>query len=270
MLLHGFPDTSAAWRHQIPALVEAGYRVCAPDLRGYGGSDKPGKVSDYDLDPLSDDVAAMIRAIGAERAAVVGHDWGGGVAWHFAQRHPAYLTRLVVMNCPHPKVFADVLRTSFSQVRRSWYMFFFQIPWIPEWLTRRKPREFVERTFRGLAANKEAFTDADLDHAAKSIALPGAARGGINYYRAAFRKSPWQLKKRIEFWSTPIAVPTMLIWGLQDSALGQELIEPNRHLVSGSYELVEIQESSHWVQQEAPEQVNQALLRHLAPLLETV
>lgn len=266
MLLHGFPETSHSWRRQIPVLAEAGFRVCAPDLRGYGGSDRPGKTSAYDLDPLADDVAGLIRQLGADRAAVVGHDWGGGVAWHFAQRHPGLLTRLAVLNCPHPGIFQKVIRGSFSQLRRSWYMFFFQLPALPEWLIRRRAREFVRQTFVGTAANKEAFSDEDLDQYSAAIARPGAARAAINYYRAAVRIGPARLKARLRLWATPIAAPTLLIWGMQDQALGTALIEPHAAVVAGPYEVVRIEESGHWVQQEAPEAVNAALLRHLAPL----
>jgi len=267
LLLHGFPETAHSWRHQILALADAGFQVCAPDLRGYGGSDRPPRVSDYDLDPLADDVVAFMEALGAQRAAVIGHDWGGAVAWHFAQRHPGRLTRLAVLNCPHPRVLLRVLGRSARQLARSWYMFLFQVPGLADALIARDPRGFVERAFVGTAANKDAFSDEDLAVYAAAIGQPGAARAALSYYRASFRKGPRAWRARLRAWDIPIAAPTRLIWGLQDTALGQELIEPHRDLVSGPFDVVRIADSGHWVQQEAPDQVNAALLEHLAPCL---
>ncbi len=267
LLLHGFPETAHSWRHQIPALADAGFQVCAPDMRGYGGSHRPTRVADYDLDPLADDVAALIEALGAQRAAVIGHDWGGGVAWHFAQRHPGRLTRLAVLNCPHPRVLLRVMGRSPRQLARSWYMFMFQVPGLADAIIARNPRRFVERAFVGTAANKEAFDDEDLAVYVAAIGQPGAARAALSYYRASFRKGPRAWRARLRAWDVPVAAPTRLIWGLQDTALGQELIDPHGDLVSGPFDVVRIADSGHWVQQEAPEQVNAALLEHLEPCL---
>ena len=132
LLLHGFPETSRAWRKQIPALAER-FKIVAPDLRGYGGSEKPKGIAAYRTSVLAEDVVALIRAFGVERAHVVGHDWGGGVAWTLATLHPEALDRLVVLNCPHPTVMQRALRSSWAQIRRSWYIFAFQIPGLPEW-----------------------------------------------------------------------------------------------------------------------------------------
>ncbi len=142
-----------------------------------------------------------------------------------------------------------------------------QIPALPEWLIRRRPVNFAEQVFRGTAAVKDAFTDDDVRRSGELLAQPGAAKAAVDYYRAAFRKGPGSLKARLKFWDTPISAPTMLIWGMQDTALGPELIDPHIEAVAGPFEIVRVPESGHWVQHEAAGVVNEALLRHLAPLL---
>ena len=136
LLLHGFPETSRAWRKQMPALAER-LRVVAPDLRGFGASDKPKGIGAYGTSVVAEDIVGLIHAFDAERAHVVGHDWGGGVAWTVATLHPEAVDRLVVLNCPHPAVMARALRSNWAQIRKSWYIFAFQIPWVPEWSFRR-------------------------------------------------------------------------------------------------------------------------------------
>ncbi|MEA2626098.1 MAG: hypothetical protein QOD06_2143, partial [Candidatus Binatota bacterium] len=186
VLLHGFPEFWYAWRHQIPALAEH-FRVAVPDLRGYGDSDKPPRVADYAIDVLAADVAGLVRALGESKATIVGHDWGGGVAWATALEHPDVVEKLIVLNCPHPAKFARALRTNFRQLRRSWYMFFFQLPRIPERLLLRKDAAILDTMFRGMAKRPGTFSDEDLRELKQAIQKPGAATGAINYYRAAFR-----------------------------------------------------------------------------------
>ena len=266
LLLHGFPESSWSWRHQIGPLAEAGFHAVAPDMRGYGGSDRPRPVSAYDVDVLADDIAGMIDHFGQERAIVVGHDWGGAVAWHFAHRHPDRLERLAVMNCPHPEVLLRTLSKSKAQRRKSWYMLFFQIPWLPQTLLRMNLTGLVKAAFRGGAARPERFTDEDLAEFRRALAQPGALRAGINYYRAA-RLGPKALRARRGIWREPLQGPVLLVWGVLDKYLGEELIEPHlERVVEGQLEIVRIPTAAHWVQQEEPELVNEALLAFVKPL----
>ncbi|MFN7972241.1 MAG: alpha/beta hydrolase [Acidobacteriota bacterium] len=251
VLLHGFPELWYSWRHQMPALASAGFTAIAPDLRGYNTSDKPRGVARYKAERLAEDVAALCRALGHERAVIVGHDWGGAVAWTLAMTHPTLVERLVVMNCPHPAIMARrVLRP--AQLRRSWYMFFFQIPFLPErWVC---SRDFIRRALRGTSANPAAFGDDDLARFYEAIAVPGAARAAIDYYRAAFRRLPLR--------PTTIACPVLLVWGDRDRFLGQELIQGTERLAP-MLRVHHVPDASHWVQQDRPEEVNRVLLAFL-------
>ncbi|OLB99948.1 MAG: hypothetical protein AUI15_08035 [Actinobacteria bacterium 13_2_20CM_2_66_6] len=254
LLLHGFPETSRAWRKQIPALAKS-FRIVAPDLRGFGASEKPKAIAAYRTSVVADDVVALIRAFGAERAHVVGHDWGGGVAWAVAALHPEVVDRLVVLNCPHPVVMQKALRSNWTQIRKSWYIFAFQLPWIPEWSFRRNRAKGLKDALRRTAKSHETFSEDDLDEYARAFSAPGAATGALNYYRAAAR-SPLPRGK--------IKAPTLLIWAMNDFALGNELT----HGMDGLFEIpprVEyVPDTSHWVMEERPEVVNRLLLEFLA------
>lgn len=257
ILLHGFPEYWYSWRHQIAALAKAGYHAVAPDMRGYNLSDKPGSVRDYRIDLLTRDVARLIRACGAERASVVGHDWGAGVAWQFAMSYPNLLDRLVIMNVPHPLQFLHGLRT-WRQLKKSWYIFFFQIPWIPEAILRAGNFAMVRQTFRSDPIRKDAFTEEDIDWYIGALSLPGALTGGINYYRALFRQNPLRTRgafKRID-------APVLVIWGEQDRFLGAELAEPDRKWVP-NLRIERLADASHWVQVDQPDVVNALLIDFL-------
>lgn len=260
VLLHGFPQFWYAWRHQIPALATR-FRVVVPDLRGYGDSDKPPNVSDYAIDKLARDVVEMIRACGAERAHVVGHDWGGGIAWTVAMRHPEVVDRLAVLNCPHPIPFGRALRSNFRQLRRSWYMFLFQLPWLPEWGLTRSNASIVNTMFRDMAIRKDTFSAADLDQFRKALLKPGAATAALNYYRAAFRNVAEMRAE--EKAARKIAAPTLLIWAEEDIALGKDLTYGMEPLFSGAFRTEYVPRCSHWVNEEQPELVNRLLLQHL-------
>lgn len=256
VLLHGFPEFWRSWRRQIPALADAGFRVLAPDQRGYNLSDKPRGVYAYRLDALTADVAAVLDWAGRERAAVVGHDWGGAVAWRFAMDYPQRVERLVILNAPHPVAFAREMR-HWSQRRRSWYMFYFQIPWLPETLFALSPMGTARLFFRKAAYRKAAFSDEDLRAFASAMGQPGALRAMIHWYRAAFRYPPAQRVR-------PIEAPTLLIWGVKDIALGMELTRGLEKWVP-HLTVHYIQECGHWVQNEATDEVNAALLAFLSP-----
>ena len=255
LLLHGFPECWYSWRRQIPALVGAGYRVVAVDQRGYNLSDKPLGVQHYQIDRLTGDIAALIRALGRERAVLVAHDWGGVVAWRFAMDHPEAVDRLVVMNAPHPVAFAKALKSDRSQQRKSWYIFAFQLPWLPEALLALSPAASARLFFRRTAVRRDAFSDADLEVMAAALAQPGAARCMVDWYRAAFRFRAASSARTIE-------APTLLIWAEDDVALGKSLasgLERGvRHL-----QVHFISNCGHWVQNEAPDEVNERMLAFL-------
>ncbi|AUX33266.1 MULTISPECIES: alpha/beta fold hydrolase [Sorangium] len=258
VLLHGFPELWYSWRHQIPALVEAGYRVIAPDMRGYNLSDKPRGVGAYAIGELTADVAALIEASGAERAAaVVGHDWGGGVAWTFAMQYPALLERLVILNCPHPQKLLAGFRTA-RQLRKSWYMFFFQLPRVPELVAQRSDYALLREALKNDPQRPGAMSDDDLARYVASWSQPGALTATINYYRAMFR--PGSLRGISK--PTRVDVPVLVIWGEHDRYLGAELAAPDPELVPNA-RVARIPDASHGVLYDRPERVNQLLLEFL-------
>ncbi len=210
VLLHGFPEFWYSWRRQIPALTEAGFRVVAPDLRGYNQSEKPRGVPAYRAGVVAGDVAALIQHAGESSAAVVGHDWGGSVAWQVAIRHPDRVERLAVLAAPHPIAFRQGLRRP-SQVLRSWYAFFFQLPWLPEATFRRRSFAGLVRAFRQDPVHPDAFTDVDIAEYQRALSQPGALTAAINYYRAALRSG-----RSDETGLRPVDVRTLVIWGDRD------------------------------------------------------
>jgi epoxide hydrolase 4 len=283
VFLHGFPECWYSWRHQLAALAPR-FRVVAPDLRGYGDSDKPEPVSAYALPELVADVRGLIEAFGEREAVIVGHDWGGGVAWTFAMDEPAMTRRLVVMNCPHPAIFSRMLRTDARQLRKSWYMFFFQIPWLPETLLGLGHAAAVGRAIRESAVRKDAITEDDLRVLRDAASRPGALRSAVNYYRAAFRspeaRAGWPswlrrflegerpaapVRERLEDWPK-ISAPTLLVWGEEDVALEKDLTLGMEPLFSGPLAIKYVPLSGHWVQQEQAELVNGYLLDFLGDL----
>jgi pimeloyl-ACP methyl ester carboxylesterase len=256
VLLHGFPEFWYGWRHQIPALAEAGHRVLVPDQRGYNRSGAPRAVAAYDLDLLVDDVCALIDAAGRDRASVVGHDWGAMVGWHLAHAHPERLRRLAVLNVPHPRVFRDTLRSSPTQLLRSTYALFFQLPALPEWLLGRNDAQLLAALLRG-SSRPDTFDDPDLAIYRQAWRRPGRLRGMLHWYRAAARRA-----LRTAPPSDPIDVPTLVVWGAQDVALSRRMAAPSAAMCSdGELELLD--DATHWVQHDAPATVNRLLLDHL-------
>jgi pimeloyl-ACP methyl ester carboxylesterase len=256
VLLHGFPEFWYSWRHQIGALANAGFHVVAPDMRGYNLSDKPRGWRAYDAAHLAADVAGLVRHFGADRAHVVGHDWGAAVAYSTAMLHPEVVDRLAILNAPHPARLLAGFRDR-RQLRKSWYMFFFQLPWLPERMVRRDSYAFFKRGFRADA--RHAFPDEEIERYVEAWERPGAITSAINYYRAALRQSPSRALARMR----PIQSPTLVIWGEADRYLGSELAEPDRKLVP-DVRVERLPGVSHWVQVDAPERVNELLLEFLA------
>jgi pimeloyl-ACP methyl ester carboxylesterase len=256
LALHGFPEFWYSWRHQIRALATAGFRALAPDLRGYNLSDKPPGVSAYRLDILSEDVAGLIRQAGEEKAVLVGHDWGGALAWHFAMRHPDMVERLIILNAPHPAAYRRELR-SWAQLRKSWYVFFFQLPGLPEQLLGAGDYDLVARILRRQPVHPETFTAEDVRRYKHALARPGALTAALNYYRAL--GSPLRAAERAV---VPITAPTLLLWGEQDSYLSPRLTEGLNGWVPNLC-VVRFPDASHWVQNDVPEQVNHLMIDFL-------
>ncbi|HEY2631770.1 MAG TPA: alpha/beta hydrolase [Solirubrobacteraceae bacterium] len=251
VLLHGFPEFWYSWRHQIPALAEAGYRVVAPDMRGYNLSSRPQAWRSYETGLLANDIAALIRSFGEQDAYLAGHDWGAAVAYAVAMGHPDVVRRLAILNVPHPARMLEGFRTA-KQLRKSWYMFFFQIPKLPEYLIGREDFSFAKRSLR--SDSKEAFTDEDLERYVEAWSQPGALTGMINYYRAALRRSPGKAVKGL----APVKAKTLVIWGMRDRHLGSELAEPAPEWVP-DVRMERIPDATHWVQHDAPQRVNELL-----------
>jgi len=255
ILLHGFPEFWYGWRHQIGPLADAGFRVIAPDQRGYHTSDHPTPVSAYALDTLADDVTGLIEATGRPRAAVVGHDWGGIVGWWLAIRHPDRLEKLAVLNAPHPIAFRRYLRSSPRQWLKSWYTFYFHLPWLPEAMFRRRNwRSLVDSLRR--SSRPGTFTEDELERYRRAWSESDAITTMIHWYRAAMRDQPAQPP------DPRIYVPTCLIWGVKDAFLDRGLAAKSlEHCEHGRLEVID--EATHWVQHEEPARVNRLLLEFL-------
>ena len=263
ILLHGFPECWYSWRHQLTALGE-NYTVVAPDLRGYNLSDKPESVADYKIDLLIDDVLGLVHHFGEQTAAVVGHDWGGIIAWSVAQKHPEYVWKLVAMQVPP----IDVWRRNMTlrQALKSWYMLFFQLPFLPEWWMKANDYAVLETIFRKTVARPGTFTDADIAVYKKSLSEPAALSASINYYRAnvfpMFLK--WRRGRAVELRDERIRVPTLFIYGERDHAVMPETVRDVKSYVDAPYRELRIATSAHWVQNEAFGEVNAALQSFLA------
>jgi len=255
LCLHGFPELAYSWRHQLPLLADLGFTAWAPDLRGYGGTARPSQLSDYAIEILLDDVAGLIEASGRRDVVLIGHDWGAVLAWLFAIRRPGVIRRLVIMNVPHPAVFERGIRRP-RQLLRSWYVFLFQLPWLPERLLTARGARMVRDAFRGMAVHKERFPDEVLDVYAEAALQPGAATAMIHYYRALLRGGGARRQRKLGY--PTLTTPTLMIWGLQDRALGRELTDGTERFVA-DLTLHRIEDASHWVQQDVPERVNELL-----------
>lgn len=255
VLLHGFPEFWYSWRHQIPALAET-HTVVALDQRGYNLSDKPALWQHYTIDLLIDDVRALIEHLGFERATIVGHDWGAAVAWMFAMRYHGYVERLVIMNVPHPLLMTKHLWTNPRQMLRSWYIFAFQVPHFPEWSAKRNNFQVLTKALTGAVQRPGVFSPEDIQAYHQAWGQPGALRAMINWYRAYVRQGLRHLR---QLSTHHIHVPTLLIWGTADTALGQELTYGTERYVT-DLRIRYLSDVSHWVQQEAPNEVNAVLI----------
>jgi epoxide hydrolase 4 len=254
VLLHGFPEFWYGWRLQIAPLVEAGHRVVAPDLRGYNLSSKPAGFAEYTSDKLAADVRDLIRERGAESALLVGHDWGGTAAWMTAMLHPEVVDRLAILNAAHPRKLNEGLKHP-SQLRRSWYFFYFQLPGgVPERHVQADDWEFFKDFLRDA---QPPYTTQELERYVDAWSQEGAATAMIDYYRAAVRKGAGA-----EF--RPVAAPTLVIWGEDDRYLGPTLAEPHSEDVPNLDRVERVPDASHWVHHDQAERVTQLLLEFFA------
>ncbi|GAC1548696.1 MAG: alpha/beta hydrolase [Vulcanimicrobiaceae bacterium] len=261
LCLHGFPGHAIAWRPHVATLVALGYRVWAVNQRGYGRTTRPPRVRDYRIARLLDDVAALIAVSGAREVVLIGHDWGAAVAWFFAMRRPAALARLVILTVPHPALYLAALQRSWRQRLRSWYVAAFQIPGLAEWVLGRDGAAPLVRLVQRSANDPHAFPADELATYRAQAAAPGALRAMLAWYRAAARGG---LAEQLALGMPRIAVPTCLIWGEDDVALGKETTYGTAAYVD-TLRVHYLPGVSHWVGQEAPERVNALLAGFLGP-----
>jgi pimeloyl-ACP methyl ester carboxylesterase len=251
VLLHGFPEFWFGWRLQIAPLAAAGFRVVAPDTRGYNLSSKPEDFKDYGVDKLADDISGLIGELGANSAHIVGHDWGGTIAWTLAMNHPDVVDRLGILNAAHPRRLSEGLHHP-SQLRKSWYFFFFATPGLPEEVVHLRDWNFLRHFLQD--ANPP-YTEEELDRYVEAWSQPGAAAGMINYYRASVRQSQKEALAKIR----PLSARTLVIWGERDSYLGADLAEPDKEDVPNLDRVERLPDASHWVHHDEADKVNQLL-----------
>jgi epoxide hydrolase 4 len=255
ILLHGFPEFWYGWRKQIPVLSKK-YRVVAPDMRGYNLSDKPQSVKDYKIDILAKDIAELIKALGEEKAIVVAHDWGGAVAWVVATQYPELVSKLALLNIPHPAEMKKALMGfNMAQWLKSYYIFLFQLPGLPERFIGRDLKSFFTKAFTNFApkGKPSSITDAEIDKYVKAYSQPGMLKGAINYYRATFRQlGGLHITGKLK-------MPVLMIWGEQDKALGKELTY-NTKAYCENLEIIYDPASGHFIQHDNPDLVNQKLM----------
>ncbi len=261
VLLHGFPEFHYGWRKQIPALTTAGFRVIVPDQRGYNLSDKPKGVSAYDVNILAEDIIGLFDHYGIQKARLVGHDWGAIVAWTLALNHPERLEKLAILNVPHPDVITRFIVHNPGQRKKSWYVFFFQIPLFVEWMLRKNDFEYLARMLTR-SGRRNTFTEADVVEYKKAWTQKGALTAMLNWYRSIFRRSLKYAFQPIKIPIRRVTVPALMLWGKHDVALSHEMVQPSIDLCdNGRY--VTFDKATHWVQHDEAEEVNKHLIEFL-------
>ena len=259
IFLHGFPEFWFAWRLQIDHFVSLGYRVIIPDQRGYNLSDKPAGIASYSIDLLARDVVGLLDIIADSKAFVVGHDWGAAVTWYLAARYSDRVSRTAILSVPHPRVFIKNLLINPAQLRRSWYTFFFQLPWLPEFILRRRDWALLAEVLQDTSPPR-VFSDPDLEQYKESWARQGALTAMLNWYRAALLcPSKFALDSK----ASRVKVPALLIWGKNDQFVGEAMAtESLQYCDDGQVEIFET--ATHWVHHEEPAQVNTLLSEFFA------
>jgi epoxide hydrolase 4 len=255
ILLHGFPEFWYCWRKQIPPLAEAGFRVLAPDQRGYNLSDKPDGIGNYQLDILVEDIVGLIDQFGDQKVCVVGHDWGAVVAWTLAIQYPEKLDRLVIINVPHPGIQKKAIKVVPRQLLSSWYIGFFQIPFLPEFLLRANNWAGAVRALLH-SSRPGTFRLIDLQKYRAAWSQGNAITSMLNWYRALLRMPPAGLS------GVRVEIPVRMLWGVHDVALRRELAALSIDLCDDGL-LTCFEDATHWVHHEKPEEVNQIILDFL-------
>ena len=252
LLLHGFPECGESWHEVGERLARKGYRVIVPDMRGYGGSDKPAGVEPYAVEHLVADVAGIATKMGSGRAHVIGHDWGGVVAWWVAMLRPDVVDRLGIVNAAHPVAYLAAMHTA-TQLRRGWYVYLFQVPWLPEWLLGLGDYAAIRQAFA-----RDGIAKSEINPCVASIRQQGARSAALAYYRAAARSQlsrtapkPRTIDKRV-----------LVVWGEKDRFLAPMLADPPPKWVPNAH-VVRLPEATHWAQIDAADDVTQAILAYL-------
>jgi len=258
VFLHGFPEFWKSWKHQI-SFFSKKFKVVALDMRGYGETERPIQVGEYRIEKLARDVTELIDSLGQKKATVVGHDWGGAVAWATAMMNPSFVEKLIVMNAPHPAIVQRNAFRNYAQMQKSWYMFFFLLEKAPEKVLSSNNFEILKHMFEISIKRKDRFSLSDIEEYVSSWSKEGGITGGLNYYRANLNEEFWgNLGESIPF--PKIKIPTLQIWAEDDLFLGKELTEGTKEfVVDAPFSLNVIPNCGHWVQQEAPEEVNQIM-----------
>lgn len=259
VLLHGWPEFWYSWHHQIIELSKK-FTVVAVDMRGFNESEKPKGKENYQAHIVGNDIAELIPKLGFKKAHIVGHDWGGAIAWGFAMNHSQLVDQLAVLNCPHPKIFIKFLKKEPQQILKSWYMFFLQLPILPEFLLEKTLKQFFRYFVKGWCYNKDAFSEEEIQLYVDAYMKPGALTATINYYRAMMQVT---IRNPSNIPSRKISSDTLLIWGENDQALSKEMTYGMNPYFEGILEIKYIPNCSHWVQNDAPEAVNEYLMAFL-------
>jgi len=259
LCLHGFPESAVSWRHQMQPLAQAGYRVWAPDLRGYGGTARPIGLEAYSIESLMEDVDGLLDAAKVQRAILIGHDWGGIIAWYYAMQHPSRVEALVIMNAPHPACFEREVQC-WRQLLRSWYMGFFQIPWLPEAALSAGHGYIIGQIFERMSRDRKQMPNDVVDLYRKQACEPGALTAMVNYYRAALRGGGGIRQRKLGY--PKIGIPSLVIWGLQDQALVAQNLDGLSKFVD-DLTVVTMPDAGHFVHEDQPEQVTHKLLAWL-------
>jgi pimeloyl-ACP methyl ester carboxylesterase len=264
LCLHGFPSHATCWDAQLPMLAALGYRAWAPNQRGYGRSSRPRGAAAYAIDRLLEDIAAIIDASAAKSTVLIGHDWGGLLAWFFAARRLRPLDALIILNAPHPACAAVAFRR-WRQLRKGWYLAAFQIPFLPDACLRFNRAWLLGRVMAAVAGAREVFSPERLEFYRAEAARPGAVTAMLNWYRGLVRGGvPHEMKTVFP----SIEIPTLVIWGDGDAVLDSSCLEGLDRYV-GNLTISHLPGVSHWVQEEAPEAVNEIVTAFLRKTLQT-